>query len=85
MRINVYNEEVTDRMTERIEVRTKTANTGTTFYGLHFYLESPDALHHSSEDDDTSAVVFWGDSPEKLLKVLSKATEQVRKYIETKN
>jgi hypothetical protein len=41
MRINVYNEELTDR----IELHEKKAqNTGAKFYGLHFYLQFSRAI-----------------------------------------
>jgi len=82
MRINVYNEE----LTERVELKPKMAgNTGAEFYGLHFFLFSPDSLHHDGHDDDTSAVVLWGDTPEKLLKLLSLATQEVQRFIESKS
>jgi hypothetical protein len=63
---NVYNEE----LTERIEFQKDEAKTGTPFHGLYFYLASPEALHNTATDDDTSAVILWGDSPEKLLRLL---------------
>jgi hypothetical protein len=76
MKINVYNEE----LTRRIELHEKTArNTGAKFYGLHFYLHSPRQLHRGRKDDDTSAVVLWGSSPKKLLALLAKAAEVVKK------
>ena len=78
MRINVYSEE----LTERVELREKTAgNTGAHFFGLHFYLLSPGKLHHDEKDDDTSAVILWSDSRERLLALLNKAIEEVRKPI----
>lgn len=59
MRINVYAEE----LTQETEVITKTVHDlefGTrTFYGIRLYLESPAVLHHSTEDDDRSAITFW--------------------------
>ena len=80
MRVNVYSEEIT----ERVELKKKQAtNTSAWFYGLHFFLRSPEELHHSSADDDTSAVVLWSDAPEKLLKLLSLATEEVRRSIKS--
>ncbi len=75
MRINVYNEE----LTERVEFVTKTAGTGVKFYGISFYLASPKELHSSPSDDDSSAVTFWGDSREKLHGLLSKALKEVEK------
>jgi hypothetical protein len=55
MRINIYSEEIT----HRIEVLETTADTGTPFFGLRVYLKSPPELHHTDEDDDTSAITLW--------------------------
>jgi hypothetical protein len=59
MRINIYNEELTNE----IEVVSKTVNDAEfgerTFLGFRFYLESPDVLHHGDIDDDRSAVTLW--------------------------
>lgn len=56
MRVNVYAEEIT----EKFEVVEKTADTGATFIGIRFYLESSsEKLHHRDDDDDRSAVTFW--------------------------
>ncbi len=75
MRVNVYAEE----MTNRIQIVTKTTDEGT-FTGLRFYLELPVALQtppvklggapgvvhvsgpflHRPGDDDSGAVTFWG-------------------------
>lgn len=59
MRINVYAEE----MTTEVEVVSKTVTDdefGTrVFYGIRMFLESPDVLHHSKDDDDRSAITFW--------------------------
>lgn len=81
MRINVYNEELTDR----VEFRPKTVEkTGNKFYGLHFFLASPDKLHQNENDDDSSAVILWSESPEQTLSLLSKATEEVQRFINSK-
>jgi hypothetical protein len=86
MRVNVYAEEITDR----IELVTKTTPEGT-FMGVRFYLELPVALAtppatlgsqsgithirgpflHRTGDDDSSAVTFWG--KQDLREVLKKA------------
>lgn len=66
MRINIYSEELTDR----VEKVTREAN-GTTFYGLRFYLKSPPELHHTADDDDTSAVTFWAGSEEELCHLMA--------------
>lgn len=69
MRVNVYAEEMTDR----IEIISKDTDGGT-FTGLRFYLDLPATItlpdgnvvqvrgpfmHHPG-DDDSSAVTFWG-------------------------
>ncbi len=51
MRINIYTEELTDE----VEVVEKGG-----FHGLRFYLKSPEELHHDADDDDRSAITFWG-------------------------
>lgn len=88
MRVNVYAEE----MTERVEIISKEID-GQTFTGLRFYLELPMSLAtppaqlggqpgiahlhgpfvHRSGDDDSSAVTFWGKSD--LRAVLRKALD----------
>ena len=64
MRVNVYAEEMTDR----IEIISKEAD-GHRFTGLRFYLELPATVNgkqysgpfiHRPGDDDSSAVTFWG-------------------------
>lgn len=64
MRVNVYAEEITDR----IQIISKTIN-GQTFTGLRFYLELPVTVNgiqyqgpflHHPDDDDSGAVTFWG-------------------------
>ncbi len=65
MRVNVYAEEMTDR----IEIISKEID-GRTFTGLRFYLELPVTLPdgqqhagpfvHRPGDDDSAAVTFWG-------------------------
>lgn len=84
MRVNIYQEE----MTERIEIVTKVVD-GETFTGLRFYLELPCTIKartvddtiesmnvsgpfiHKPGDDDSAAVTFWG--KRNLLKLLDKA------------
>lgn len=64
MRVNVYAEE----MTNRVEITSKEID-GMTFTGLRFYLELPATVNnqqyqgpfiHRPGDDDSSAVTFWG-------------------------
>lgn len=84
MRVNIYAEEITDR----IEVIEKETSEGV-FTGLRFYLELPVTLRtdtgwleglnyrgpfmHSPGDDDSAAVTFWG--KRELLPALKKAVE----------
>lgn len=75
MRVNVYAEE----MTERVEIISKEVE-GQKFTGCRFYLELP-VTHgqmqmrgpfiHREGDDDSSAVTFWG--KQDLRHVLRKA------------
>jgi hypothetical protein len=55
MRVNVYSQEIT----KEVELISKTADTGITYYGVRMYLASPDILHHTPDDDDRSAITFW--------------------------
>jgi len=57
MRVNVYAEEITDR----VEIALATAeNTGASFVGVRFYLESSPKMYPPEHpDDDSSAVTFW--------------------------
>ena len=74
MRVNIYAEE----MTNRVEIVTKTTEEGT-FTGVRFYLELPCTVPnenpeysglktrnvsgpfiHRAGDDDSAAITFWG-------------------------
>lgn len=76
MRVNIYAEEMTDR----IEIIAKEIE-GDSFTGLRFYLYLPTTLPdgtqaqgpfiHRPGDDDSSAVTFWGKRD--LRKVLRQA------------
>lgn len=82
MRVNVYAEEMTDRL----EIISKDID-GHTFTGMRFYLELPVTIPmsedgtvnqvvrgpfmHKPGDDDSSAVTFWGKRD--LREVLRKA------------
>lgn len=89
MRVNVYAEEMTDR----IEIISKTID-GRTFTGLRFYLELPVTVRtaegatgqlrgpflHRPGDDDSSAVTFWGKRDLRL--VLRKALTLLDRHYE---
>lgn len=75
MRINIYAEEITNE----VELVKKDAG-GRTFYGIRFWLKSPEDLHHTVEDDDRSAVTLWvpwtkrtGNRPVALARVFNRA------------
>lgn len=87
MRVNLYAEELTDK----IVLIEKTVE-DVTFYGLRFYLELPVTVpHHAADgallgntvhrgpfmhrpgDDDSSAVTFWHTDKGALTKMLSDA------------
>jgi len=79
MRVNVYAEEMTDR----VEIIAKQID-GHTFTGVRFYLELPATVNgvqhqgpfmHRPGDDDSSAVTFWGKRD--LRQVLRKALDQL--------
>ena len=81
MRVNVYAEEMTDK----IEIISKHIE-GQDFTGLRIYLELPATVDgkqyqgpfmHRPDDNDSSAVTFWGkrDLRDVLRKMLAKLDE----------
>ena len=83
MRVNVYAEELTDR----VEIVSKTVD-GRTFTGLRFYLELPMStadgpkrgpFMHRPDDDDSAAVTFWGEHAE-LSDLIWKALRKVNEH-----
>jgi len=79
MRINIYAEEITDK----IEIISKTID-GVVFTGIRFYLELPATVDgkqyqgpflHRPGDDDSSAVTFWGKKDSAIN--FKKATEML--------
>ena len=56
MRVNVYAEEITDK----VEIVETTADTGSKFIGVRFFLKThEDMLMPKHPDNDDSAVTFW--------------------------
>jgi len=55
MRINVYNQELTDE----VNLIQKKSNTGLVYSAVQLMLHSSPMLHHPPQDDDRSAVTFW--------------------------
>lgn len=80
MRVNVYGEELTDR----VELVTKVVDEDHTFYGVRFWLKFPNQdwwIHRKVDgvpDDDSSAITIWADSKSDLEGVLSRALAAVR-------
>lgn len=91
MRVNVYAEE----MTERVELISKEVE-GEKFLGVRFYLELPCTIPmpaggvtihkgpfiHRPGDDDSSAVTFWG--KQDLRAVLRKALDLLDAHYESR-
>lgn len=89
MRVNIYAEE----MTEKIEIISKTID-GRIFTGLRFYLELPVSIPggrdefvrgpfiHRPGDDDSAAVTFWGKKD--LRKVLKIALKKLNEHYKSK-
>lgn len=87
MRVNIYAEEMTDRL----EIIGKEID-GQTFTGLRFYLELPTTLGmengqphnvrgpfiHRAGDDDSAAITFWGKKD--LRKVLQAALSMLDEH-----
>lgn len=84
MRVNVYAEEIT----EEVEIVETTADTGSKFIGVRFYLKThPDQLRPVHPDDDKAGVTFWvksskegyrkGDAMQ-LRRILSAALDKLR-------
>lgn len=80
MRVNVYSEELTGKF----EVVTKTVE-GTEFVGIRFYLELPAVKGQARVSgpftnagrDDSSAVTFWTDEPERLKDLFLRITKRL--------
>ena len=84
MRVNIYAEEMTDK----IEIVSKEIG-GHVFTGLRFYLELPVTVGekqvkgpfmHDPDDNDSSAVTFWG--KQDLRKMLKHALSLLDKHYE---
>jgi hypothetical protein len=81
MRINIYNEELTNR----VVIKRKKAE-GTKYVGIRFFLELPVTVDgkqhqgpfmHKAGDDDSSAVTFWATDKKRLRKMLQKAIDKL--------
>ncbi len=89
MRVNVYGEELTDRIevvTKRVIENEDTIEaTSYIFYGIRFWLKFPNQdwwIHRKVDqelDDDSTAVTFWDTSLEKLESRFQSAIEELQK------
>ena len=79
MRVNVYGEELTDR----IELVTKEVE-DYVFYGIRFWLKFPNQdwwIHRKVDeelDDDSTAITFWNTSKEGLVTLFETAIDELR-------
>ena len=55
MRVNIYEEEITDE----VKFVWTSPNPGRKFLGVRFFLKSSQSLHNTPDDDDRSAITFW--------------------------
>lgn len=81
MRVNVYGEEITDRI-ELVEKTVSEGGQGSklyTFYGIRFWLKFPSQpwwIHRKVDgdmDDDSTAITIWSDDKAKLRIMFERA------------
>ena len=79
MRINVYAEELPHPDDAKaIEAGHVTTKGGHVFFGARLFLQSPEALHDTPDDDDRSAVTIWGPRA-RVAKLLRRMADEVEK------
>lgn len=79
MRINVYSQELTDE----VNMVSKKAGTGITYYAAQLVLHSSPMLHHPPADDDRSAVTFWLPKSEHRREEMAQAFERLAEVFRT--
>lgn len=85
MRVNVYGEELTDRI-ELIQkvVSDDPTSPPKTFYGVRFWLKFPNQdwwvhrKYHGDVDDDSSALTIWASRREKLIEIFEEAIREIK-------
>lgn len=75
MRINVYNEEITDDIQF---VSKLVEETSKTYYGLRIFLKSAPELHHTEIDDDRTAITFWFGTKKTTITFLESILEKAK-------
>lgn len=73
MRINVYSQELVlaGPMENAVRLVAEQADTGVVYSGVRIFQHSSDRLHHTSDDDDRSAITFWLPRSENNRKALA--------------
>lgn len=74
MRINVYEEEITDE----IQVVWTEPRPGVRFCGVRFFMKSHPDLHHTQDDDDRTAITIWLNNPRKAERFFTEAVYAIR-------
>lgn len=88
MRVNVYGEELTDRVELVEKVVTELDSDGGdldtfTFYGVRFWLKFPNQdwwIHRKVdgvEDDDSSAITIWAPSRDALVEIMTRGLDAI--------
>lgn len=84
MRVNVYAEELTDRIEVVTKAVTDPDGKKHEFFGLRFWLKFPNQdwwVHRKldgEDDDDSSAITIWGPSRTSLILLMEEAIEELR-------
>jgi diadenosine tetraphosphatase ApaH/serine/threonine PP2A family protein phosphatase len=74
MRINVYEEEITNEF-KLVWVEPRP---GVRFCGVRLFLKSHDDLHHTPEDDDRTAITIWLNNPRRAEKFFTSVIYAIR-------
>ncbi len=70
MRINIYNDDLSDRIAFLDDKVVK----GSRFYGVRFYLGKP---NEDSSEDESNAVTFWASDMNRLREIFETALSRI--------
>lgn len=76
MRINVYSQE----LTPEVQSISQRSNTGALYHAARLVLRSAPQLHHTSDDDDRSAITIWLPASEARREEMAQAFEKIAKF-----